>query len=101
MYVPNRIRILRDVLYECSDGNHTKGTKDVENDVIQRTSGITHSTWNRKLDTGDTKDMPITAADSYVLFAHGEGDYFTYHGAEGAVQCKVNFHTGAYMCPAK
>jgi hypothetical protein len=35
-----------------------------------------------------------------VLFAYGEEDYFTYHG-ENRVQCKVNFYTGAFACPAK
>lgn len=49
-----------DVLHECSVGNLTKGTKDTEDDAVTHETGVTTSTWNRKLVTGDSKDFNIT-----------------------------------------
>jgi hypothetical protein len=88
-----------DVEYECSTGNKTKGTKDVEDDSVQRADGNMLSTWNRKLITGDTKDYAIKDEDVHVLFAYGVDDYFTFHG-DNAITCLVNFYSGAYTCPA-
>ena len=88
-----------DVLYECSSGNHTKGTKDTEDDRMTRTVGNTYSTWNRLLVTNDYKDYKIKDSDAWVLFAHGVDDYFSYH-EDNVMQCKINFYTGEYQCPA-
>eukprot|EP00463_Aulacantha_scolymantha_P005174 TRINITY_DN6491_c0_g1_i1.p1 TRINITY_DN6491_c0_g1~~TRINITY_DN6491_c0_g1_i1.p1 ORF type:complete len:244 (+),score=23.28 TRINITY_DN6491_c0_g1_i1:742-1473(+) len=79
-----------DVLYECSVGNKTKGTKDVEDDKITRELGSTISTWNRKLITPDPKDWPITNVDITVLFAHGDDDWFNFHGLNKKL-CTINF----------
>jgi len=86
-----------DVLHECSVGNSTKGTKDVEDDKIRRGPGHTSSTWNRKLVTGDSKDRAIVKGNLTVLFARGKDNYFTYHG-DMAAECAVDFFTGAYQC---
>eukprot|EP00416_Gambierdiscus_australes_P031458 CAMPEP_0171087072 /NCGR_PEP_ID=MMETSP0766_2-20121228/19932_1 /TAXON_ID=439317 /ORGANISM="Gambierdiscus australes, Strain CAWD 149" /LENGTH=683 /DNA_ID=CAMNT_0011544757 /DNA_START=24 /DNA_END=2075 /DNA_ORIENTATION=- len=89
-----------DVLYECSVGNVTKGTKDVENDIIRRTNGVTTTTWDRKLVTPDSKDRPITRGNMTVLFAHGTEDYFTYHKLHRGA-CQVDFFSGLVACGAK
>lgn len=73
-----------DVLYECSVGNATKGTKDVEGESIKRENGMTESTWSRKLETSDPKDWPISRGNNTVLLAHGTEDYFTYHAQHHA-----------------
>jgi len=89
-----------DVLHECSVGNLTKGTKDVEDDAVTRTTGVTTSTWNRKLVTGDMKDFNITRSTANVtvaLFAWGEEDYFYYH-KDNYISCNVDFFTGVYKC---
>ena len=78
-------------------GNTTKGTKDVVNDQFIRTLGLSRATWSRKLVTGDKKDVPITNSSVYALFAHGDEDYFTFHG-NNFLSCQVNFITGVYNC---
>ena len=78
----------------------TKGTKDVEDDAVTRTTGVTTSTWNRKLVTGDMKDFNITRSTANVtvaLFAWGEEDYFYYH-KDNYISCNVDFFTGVYKC---
>lgn len=85
-----------DVLYECSVGNTTKGTKDVQNSAIKRENGITTSTWLRKLNTGDSKDWPIVKGDMKVMFAFGKDDWFTQH--LGFTMCDLNFYTGKTTC---
>mmetsp|Transcript_102569 Transcript_102569/g.230306 ORF Transcript_102569/g.230306 Transcript_102569/m.230306 type:complete len:127 (-) Transcript_102569:70-450(-) len=89
-----------DVLHECSVGNKTKGTKDVENDSIQRANGVTSSTWSRKLLTQDYKDRPIKRGNTTVMFAHGTEDYFTYHQKHAAT-CTVDFFSGFSTCTPK
>lgn len=90
-----------DIEAECSVGNTTKGTHDLEDQVINRQVGVTYSTWNRKLDTGDFKDYVITEAEAFALFAWGDldsnGDEFQYH-KDNAVVCSVDFYTGASTC---
>jgi hypothetical protein len=86
-----------DVLHECSVGNRTKGTKDVENDSIQRVNGVTTSTWSRRLAPTDYKDMPISRGSTDVLLAHGTEDHFTFH-QEHSVSCKVDFFSGKTSC---
>lgn len=85
-----------DVLHECSADNQTMGSKDVENDHIERVSGATTSTWSRKLETGDAKDWPIKKGNMTVLFAHGREDYFTYHAHRAT--CTVDFFSGMTDC---
>jgi len=85
-----------DVLYECSVGNKTKGTKDVQNSAITRENGITTSTWLRKLNTGDSKDWPITQSNMKIMFAYGRDDWFTEH--RSARTCTINFYTGKSKC---
>jgi len=89
-----------DVLMQCSHDNFTAGTKDVENESIERVAGRTSSVWRRKLVTPDYKDEPIVASNMSVLFAHGNEDSFTYHGRNFAT-CQVNFHSGLVDCGAK
>lgn len=86
-----------DVLYECSDGNHTRGTKDVEDDITTRTDGTTTTSWNRKLITPDYKDYEIMDVDAQLLLAYGDTDYFYYHG-DNIMGCVVNFFNGNYSC---
>jgi len=88
-----------DVLYECSVGNATKGTKDVEGESIKRENGMTESTWSRKLETSDPKDWPISRGNNTVLLAHGTEDYFTYHAQHHAT-CQVDFFDGLVACGA-
>jgi len=85
-----------DVLYECSVGNKTKGTKDVLNVTIKRVNGVTTSTWYRKLDTGDSKDWPIVSGTMKVMFAQGKDDWFTQH--HEAKTCDLDFYTGQTTC---
>jgi len=85
-----------DVLYQCSVGNTTKGTKDIENDIVTRTAGSTISSWNRKLDTKDSKDHPIGNNKAVVIFAFGYNDEFVHHS--GRIECHVNFFTGVGSC---
>jgi len=89
-----------DVLNECSVGNKTKGTKDVEGESIQRANGATTSTWSRKLKTPDYKDRPISRGNATVLLAHGTEDYFTYHQKHAAT-CQIDFFSGFVSCTAK
>lgn len=92
-----------DVEYECSAGNMTKGTHDLEDAVVDRQVGLTYSTWNRKLDTGDPggKDYTITKEEAFALFAWGDleqdGDAFKYH-KDNAVTCSVNLFSGDHKC---
>lgn len=88
-----------DVLHECSVGNKTKGTKDVENEQITRDNSLTTSTWSRKLKTADYKDRHITPGNMSVLFAHGPEDFFTYHEKHWA-KCTMDFFAGAVDCKA-
>jgi len=89
-----------DILHECSVGNRTKGTKDVENEAIQRANGVTTSTWSRLLKTLDYKDRPIEPGNTTVLLAHGKEDYFTYH-SNHFTSCQVDFFSGFSSCGAK
>jgi len=82
-----------DILYECSSGNGTAGTANLEDVAVSRDNGYTMSTWNRKLVTGDHKDYDITDAFVRVLYAYGVEDYFTYHG-QNFGECVLNFITG-------
>lgn len=88
-----------DVEYECSDGNHTKGTPNFEDSSIVRDSGVTTSSWRRMLSTGDYKDVSIANKNMTVMFARGKSDYFYYH--EGLRNlCTINFHDGNANCTA-
>lgn len=86
-----------DILYQCSVGNTTKGTHDIVQPVIKRDSGLTVSTWSRKLDTGDNKDWPIIKSDMTVLFARGTNDWFDFH-MNNKQMCKINFYLGNSTC---
>lgn len=86
-----------DVLYECSEGNATKGTKDIENEAITRQQHLTHSSWTRLLVTGDVKDEPILERQAQTVhFAHGTDDWFDYHAAWST--CQIDFYSGATSC---
>jgi len=85
-----------DVLYECSPGNKTKGTKDVTDIVVQRSGSTTWSSWTRPLSTGDNKDYKITAKTMHVMFAYGKDDWFTEHKKK--TTCKINMYTGSGKC---
>eukprot|EP01062_Namystynia_karyoxenos_P033288 TRINITY_DN244_c0_g1_i2.p2 TRINITY_DN244_c0_g1~~TRINITY_DN244_c0_g1_i2.p2 ORF type:complete len:716 (+),score=253.35 TRINITY_DN244_c0_g1_i2:81-2150(+) len=85
-----------DIEYECSDGNQTKGTADVRNAQIVRTTKLTYSTWSRALRTGDPKDRDIAAGSISVMFARGSSDYLYYH--PGGNVCLINFFDGATDC---
>eukprot|EP00935_MAST-01C_sp_MAST-1C-sp1_P001468 g1468.t1 len=85
-----------DVLYECSVGNQTKGSYDLEDVVISRDpTGATSSSWSRKLLTPDAKDMHITDTYVNVLFAAGENDQFLFHGASQATSDRGGFTKGS------
>jgi len=89
-----------DVLHQCS-GNGTAGTMDLLDRANHREDGVSYSTWNRKLDTGDYKDWPIIRAAQQVLFANGVDDSFTYHRTHAdRTVCTMNFFTGEVTCPS-
>lgn len=89
-----------DVLTQCSS-NNTAGTLDLKDRTNTRENGLSMSTWNRKLITGDYKDSPITDASKKVLFARGIDDWFTYHGKAQATTCDINFFSGSVSCGAQ
>lgn len=86
-----------DVIYECSEGNLTKGTKDIENEAITRHQHLTHSSWTRLLITGDVKDEPILERQAQTVhFAYGTDDWFDYHAAWST--CQIDFYSGSTSC---
>jgi hypothetical protein len=89
-----------DWLYECSVGNATKGTNDLQNVVLTRTKDETTSSWNRKLVTGDSKDYAITnklgKRVAVVIFAFGTSDEFAHHA--NRIECHINFFSGEASC---
>jgi len=87
-----------DVLKQCSADGQTEGKMDLNDRMNSRESGLSLSTWNRKLDTGDAKDSVITKESKKVMFAYGQDDSFTYHGHLGYKTCNVNFFTGETDC---
>jgi hypothetical protein len=91
-----------DHTYGCSVDNATIGTIDAEDAEITRGLGTTLTNFNRKLDTGDTKDKVLSEELSayYVLFAHGGDDGFHWHDDDWQT-CKVDFFSGEYDCTVK
>jgi len=85
-----------DVLYECSQGNKTKGTHDIVGATITRSGSTTTSTFSRKLNTGDPKDYVIGTKTAYVMFGIGHDDWFTEH--KHKMTCKINLHSGSGKC---
>lgn len=86
-----------DVLAQCSlDG--TAGTMDLLDRTNDRSGGVSSSSWNRKLITGDKKDSEITNVAKKVLFAYGKDDQFTYHSKAQHATCEINFFTGDVDC---
>jgi len=89
-----------DVLAQCSVDGKSAGTLDLSNRMVKRKNGLSVSSWNRPLITGDYKDTEITAASKRVLFAYGKDDWFTYHSKLGHTSCDINFFTLETNCGA-
>jgi len=83
-----------DIEYECSAGNGTATTNDVETPSFTRDKGLNTATWSRKLITNDYKDFPITNATFNLLFANGVEDYFTYHAKNFGACEYMNMYSG-------
>merc|ERR1712224_536188 len=49
-----------DVLHQCSSDGQSAGTMDLSDRTNNRQNGLSTSSWNRPLITGDIKDSEIT-----------------------------------------
>merc|ERR1712176_1014591 len=80
-----------------NDGS-SPGTMDLSDRTAKRQNGVSVSSWNRPLITGDFKDSEITDVSKKVLFAYGKDDWFTYHGKDQQTSCDINFFTEETNC---
>lgn len=87
-----------DVLTQCSADGKSAGTQDLNDRMSDRQNGLSISSWNRKLNTGDAKDSAITPDKKKVMFAFGKDDHFTYHGHHQQKTCGINFFTMETDC---
>jgi len=86
-----------DVLTQCSLHGQA-GTMDLIDRAVERSNGVSTSTWTRLLDTGDSKDKAIKNSLQKVMFAHGVDDQFTYHPIDKRITCDMNFFSGTVRC---
>jgi len=83
------------------DQNSTIGGVDnIENGVGTQVNGVTTFSFERALDTGDTKgDWPIIAGTFHVIAARGTSNKFGYHSRDLGHRGHwlIDFFTGANM----
>jgi len=86
------------VLQQCSADGQSAGSMDLGDRTSDRQNGLSISSWDRPLITGDVKDGEITRGNKTVMFAYGKDDWFTYHSKQRAAKCNIDFFTMEHDC---